>query len=181
MNATATRNTATEAQTRLVNMLRDEIVTVGGDGPELHAVMESARAAWRRGAFTVQTARSTVRVLKDMKDRAVAALPPVDAPAAPRQETPEGMHGFGGMIFKVQQSPASGRRYAKVLEEDGDGGWTFTYVPGAIRNLSAATALPAEEAAQFGKTYGVCCVCARTLTNEESIAAGIGPICAEKF
>lgn len=32
----------------------------------------------------------------------------------------------------------------------------------------------------FGKATGVCCICGRTLTNEESVNRGIGPICAEK-
>lgn len=33
----------------------------------------------------------------------------------------------------------------------------------------------------IGKRYGLCCLCGRELTNAASIAAGIGPICIEKF
>jgi hypothetical protein len=40
---------------------------------------------------------------------------------------------------------------------------------------------PSKAAKAFGKAWGVCSVCHRTLTNDESIALGIGPICAEKF
>lgn len=40
---------------------------------------------------------------------------------------------------------------------------------------------PSRAATTYGKAWGVCCVCSRTLTNEVSIARGIGPICAEGF
>ena len=40
---------------------------------------------------------------------------------------------------------------------------------------------PAKAAVAFGKAWGVCSICHRQLTNDESIARGIGPICAEKF
>jgi len=34
--------------------------------------------------------------------------------------------------------------------------------------------------AEYGKRFGVCCMCGRELTNESSVAAGIGPICKER-
>lgn len=40
---------------------------------------------------------------------------------------------------------------------------------------------PLAAAKKFGKLSGRCCSCGRDLTNDESIAAGIGPICAERF
>lgn len=40
---------------------------------------------------------------------------------------------------------------------------------------------PAVAAKAYGKAWNTCCVCARTLTNDESIERGIGPICAERF
>ena len=40
---------------------------------------------------------------------------------------------------------------------------------------------PGEVARKYGRETGMCCVCNRTLTDAESIAAGIGPICAEKY
>lgn len=38
-----------------------------------------------------------------------------------------------------------------------------------------------EAVADIGRATGRCCVCARELTDAESIAAGIGPVCAAKF
>jgi hypothetical protein len=40
---------------------------------------------------------------------------------------------------------------------------------------------PMGAARAFGKAWGVCTVCGRTLTDDTSIANGIGPICAENF
>lgn len=40
---------------------------------------------------------------------------------------------------------------------------------------------PLKAATLYGQKYGVCSCCARTLTDPESIAAGIGPICRDKF
>lgn len=40
---------------------------------------------------------------------------------------------------------------------------------------------PAKAAVAYGKAWSICAVCARTLTNDESIERGIGPVCAERF
>lgn len=34
--------------------------------------------------------------------------------------------------------------------------------------------------AEFGKRFGLCCMCGRELTNEQSVEDGIGPICKKK-
>lgn len=38
-----------------------------------------------------------------------------------------------------------------------------------------------DEAIQYGRNTGICSCCGRTLTNPESIANGIGPVCAENW
>lgn len=40
---------------------------------------------------------------------------------------------------------------------------------------------PAQSAVAYGRLTGACACCGRELTNAESVARGIGPICAEKF
>lgn len=57
---------------------------------------------------------------------------------------------------------------------------------GACSDLIAETLLDVESrgieaVADIGRATGRCCVCARELTDAESIAAGIGPVCAGKF
>lgn len=99
------------------------------------------------------------------------------APSAPaKAEVPEGMHYVDGTVWKVQRSQ-HGRLYAKELV---DGRFEYR---GArpLAALSDATMMTLEDAQEFGKLYGVCCRCAAVLTDEDSIAAGIGPVCATYF
>lgn len=112
-------------------------------------------------------------------------------PVATRTKTraAEGMYRKAGSIYKVQKAVhGSGQNYAKRLVETatidrktGKPKWKFEYAPGFVYELRPEHMLTLEQAREFGALYGTCCVCGRTLTNEESIAAGIGPICAEKF
>ncbi len=47
--------------------------------------------------------------------------------------------------------------------------------------LLEAAADPLTAAIRYGKETGACSCCGRDLTNAQSIAAGIGPICREKY
>lgn len=47
--------------------------------------------------------------------------------------------------------------------------------------LLAASANPLEQAVAYGRQTGTCACCGRELTDPESIAAGIGPVCASKW
>jgi hypothetical protein len=99
------------------------------------------------------------------------------AAAAAKVEIEDGMYVLGERIIKVQEARnGSGNLYAKELIDG-----SFEYVPGLIRKMKDARRMTLDEAKAYGKLYGVCCVCGRDLTDEGSIAAGIGPICAGKF
>lgn len=90
-----------------------------------------------------------------------------------------GMYRVDGEIYKVQMSQgyygSAGRLYAKHLTEEG-----FQYAPGAIRKIRANHRMTLEEAKEYGRITNTCCVCGRTLTNEKSMAEGIGPKCSGK-
>lgn len=86
-------------------------------------------------------------------------------------------------IYKVQRNKAGGngrRLYAKVLTGEDNRTFGWTYLPGLIGRIRPEWKMTREEAASFGRIYGVCVRCHRDLTDEGSIAAGIGPICAGK-
>lgn len=110
--------------------------------------------------------------------------PKADAttPLAPKVELTGGMYRTPeGVIYKVQVAHhGSGELYAKELVGGDRSGWAFEYAKGAIRKLHPEWKMTLDEAKAFGKLYGVCCVCAAVLTDENSIAAGIGPICSGK-
>jgi hypothetical protein len=118
--------------------------------------------------------------LKDAPRKAVVA----QGDKLVNQVTEAGMYQLDGVIYKVQLAVhGSGNLYAKKLIPGADFGdkARFVYVPGAISKLTADDKLSLEQAKAFGALYGSCCVCGRTLTDEDSIAAGIGPVCANKF
>lgn len=93
--------------------------------------------------------------------------------------TEDGIYLHGETVYKVQFSQ-QGRLYAKELViEDGRG--RFEYASGMVYKLTPDERMTLEQAKEFGALYGTCCNCGRTLTNEDSIEAGIGPICAGKF
>lgn len=103
-----------------------------------------------------------------------------------RGELEDGIYRLpDGTIYKVQQAVhRSGWQYAKrlVVTENGtESTVSFVYEPGGISRIRPEYAITKEEAEKFGQLYGVCVLCGRTLTDEGSIAAGIGPICAGKM
>lgn len=81
-------------------------------------------------------------------------------------------------VYKVYKMVhGSGRQGVKRLVVGSDSG-SFEYLGLASRCLPAdARKMTLEEAKKFGALYGFCVRCGRTLTDEESIAAGIGPKC----
>ena len=99
--------------------------------------------------------------------------PAMNADGAP---VSEGYFYVEGLIYKVQAAKSSGNLYAKVFSESG-----YEYAPGAMRLMASAQRLTLEQAAEAGVKTGRCVVCARLLTDPESVAAGIGPICAGRL
>ena len=162
-------NTATEAQIRFIKSLKSERDTTSSDAA---FALETANKLWEMEAFDKAAASAVIDVLKEQ--------PKLEKPQA--EPAPEGMHRIGDDIYKVQRAVhGSGNLYAKKLVRDYDDQWIFEYAPGIVKQLSPDTAMTLDEAKEWGALYGTCCVCGRTLTNEESIAAGIGPICAGRF
>jgi len=90
----------------------------------------------------------------------------------------EGVYVLDGKVYKVVLAVhGSGRPYAKVLTKD-DG---FTIARGMVYRLGNARRLTVDEARKYGALYGRCAVCGATLTDEESMAQGIGPVCATRL
>jgi hypothetical protein len=136
--------------------------------------------------ITKKAASASIEKLRD--PRSVIDAPKIEKPAATKVELEDGMYRVAlddsheMKIYKVQHAVhGSGRQYAKVLVQYDDGSWGFEIARGVIFKLRPEHKMSLEDAKKFGALYGTCCVCGRTLTNEESIEAGIGPICASKF
>ncbi len=102
--------------------------------------------------------------------------------ASSNYKVTEGIYKVGETIYKVQPS-RGGNLYAKelILTEEGKAA-DWEYVGRRpFRTFSAETRLTLEEAKEFGKTHGICCACGALLTAEDSMEAGIGPVCAGRF
>jgi len=172
--------------------------TVRPDAPSGKAVDFALSLADQKGVALVRAdleakSRREVSQMIDM----LKALPNTPSPvttAAP--EVTEGMYRNPetGDIFKIQRAVhGSGNLYAKILvvdqpwERDAagtvitEGESHFDYTAGAIRKIRPEWRMTVDQAREFGALYGVCCRCSKTLTKEESIEAGIGPVCAGKF
>jgi len=81
-------------------------------------------------------------------------------------------------VDKPTEGRWAGRTFVSVQASD-----DFHPVRGAAANpiLRAIAVDPKAATIRYGHALGVCGQCGRTLTNEESIAAGIGPICAGRL
>ena len=93
----------------------------------------------------------------------------------------EGFYSFDGQIVKVVASPYARNRFGltvKTLDPD-LGVWELA-AP-LLRLLKPEHKLTLAQAQEFGRLTGRCCRCAATLTDNESIARGLGPVCASKF
>ena len=85
-----------------------------------------------------------------------------------------GYYQVDDTYYVVAESKA-GNAYAKEWN-----GYGWDYVGRApFASLAGVDPLTAEQAAEFGHAFGRCIVCGRTLTDPASVAAGIGPICAQ--
>lgn len=94
--------------------------------------------------------------------------------------------------FVFSPAPATGKNPGAIYVKHSDGSYlgkvagsrlftVSTVSPAVEAEIVGVAADPMNAAIAYGKKYGKCSVCARTLTDEDSINRGIGPVCAERF
>lgn len=138
-----------------------------------------AEYAW--APLTRKGASNMITWLGSLPKKATAKAAPAPAKAE-RVELDDGMYMVDGTFYKVQHAVhGSGNQYAKqaFITDLGDGEFSvsFEYARGAIAKIRPEHKLTYEQAKEFGALYGTCCRCGKTLTDELSIALGIGPVC----
>jgi hypothetical protein len=94
-------------------------------------------------------------------------------------------------VFTFSPAPATGVNAGAVYVKEGEiylgkvlGGRLFAAAACTVDQESQIVAVgqdPLSAAIAYGKEFGKCSVCARTLSDPESIARGIGPVCADRF
>jgi len=172
---------------------RDEQRTAQAAAQADDAVVLWLKAQTASTSTFIQSLRSQVEAGRTLSEKQHAAaeramapqgVSAVDGKPNPTQAVTDGWYKVGDDIWKVQKARTGDHLYAKRLDPDTDESedrWVYT--PGGLGIIarSGAVRLTIEEAAAFGHLYGVCCFCGRTLTDETSIAEGIGPVCAARL
>jgi hypothetical protein len=82
-------------------------------------------------------------------------------------------------VDKPQEGRWAGRTFLKAQASDEL--WPIRDKARIRVVLEAILHDPTKAMIDYGRQIGHCAICGRTLTNEESIAAGIGPICAGRY
>ena len=85
------------------------------------------------------------------------------------------------VVYFIKWNQARTGTYAKRMRITGGRG-SWQYAPGVGRCIAAEglTALTVADAARLGHLHGVCVVCGRALSDPESVARGMGPVCAKR-
>lgn len=167
-------DTATEAQMRFLRVLAGEKEVSSTQEAFLSLVLAGTRT------LTKGEASRVIEGLKTAPRRSVATqVAQEEAKASSPAYVPQqgDCHLLEGKILKVAIGRESGRPYCKTLNEGPPVSWEMS-PRGSVSLLSQATLLSLEEAREFGRRTGTCCLCGRGLTDASSIQEGIGPVCA---
>lgn len=170
---TTTTYPASEKQISLIQRLLGEKMY---DGQTLLAEIADGTLTKRTASFHIDMLFASPR--KPLAD-SEKAKPGYYVRTEQDGQDPDG----GRAVYVVVENKAKTNTYAKRLEISGAGRASWVYAPGVGRSLAAEGLEPltVDEAAQMGKLYGVCVVCARTLTDPASVERGIGPVCAKRL
>lgn len=166
-----------EAQSTLIQSLLAERDLSAEARPKYAARLRALAADWN-GAKAGMTRTQASALIE-----CLMALP--TAQAADAQAVPAGRYAVqieDRLVFFKVDAPTEGRwaGYTFVEQQLSD---EFVRVHRAFqRKLLEQLRRDgfAKASMVYGRELGVCGVCSRTLTNEESRAAGIGPVCREK-
>lgn len=132
----------------------------------------------REGAWTREnTSRWIGNMIKKSRELATAAKS--NAPAAEVEDGRYAVEEDGVLkFFKVKNGNRAGFVFLDIQASDD---WHSIRDLGRIRRIVALIAQDANAAMiRYGHELGECGRCGRTLTDEASRAAGIGPVCASK-
>lgn len=135
---------------------------------------------------SVEAVRACYRAPKPEFSSNIAPLFPIDAPPSNRDDvfgmTRIGYYQVGADIYRVTPARSSKRTFAHKMFVLMNGNHTWKYQGLASSIIPSGTPpLTAAEVAAFGKAAGRCLLCGRLLTDTQSIAAGIGPVCAKRL
>lgn len=160
--------------------------------------VDAAATAERKEHYSNHASRSEVskaidatmaanKVLKAVLPAAPKTDPSADYPSI--EEVPAGRYAIdtqdgaaNELAFYKVDRPTEGRWagyvFVKLQVSDDEQRVSREVAKSVVRRIAEVGAQAAS--ARYGHELGVCGVCGRTLTNDESRALGIGPVCRDK-
>lgn len=182
--ARETPRKCSEKQWEWLRKLTDKDVPAGSPA-DLVRSLALSEASYDDSKVSAKDASAALDVLFNAPRMARKALPE-------SEELTEGVyrHPTSGALVKAYLTRGSGQLVGAIWEdydepEPTKRGLKFgEFVYQGKRGLNGLTLkdrLTLDEAKALGAEFHYCCVCGIELTNPDSIAAGIGPVCANKF
>lgn len=174
---TAGSRLATEKQ---VNFLRSLAARKQADSPATQTIIEDTDFEKLERGLASRMIDSLLR-LKDKsavverREEMASRLP--DVPAG--WYAIDGTQGRETRFYRVDRPVKgrwAGRTFLKV--QSSNEFWPITNRDEVLRVLLEIAVDPDAAGRRYGREIGRCCRCNRTLTDDESRAAGIGPVCA---
>lgn len=191
MNGTTTPIAPTEAQVKFINDLLEQLGEVAS-ADAVEALRQSYRDMYATRALTKTRASQEIDTLKDLLriGREHAAKMGREVPAQRREigsqlaaQVPAGRYAITGnegqTIFVHVVKFDSGAFIVNQQVSDDE-----TRMPKVIARSALQKILDAgieESSTRYGRELGICGVCGRTLTNEDSRQLGIGPVCRARL
>jgi hypothetical protein len=173
----------TEAQVNLFNKLCTELVRVNNQDADAYTA-GFASTVDRAGAS--KAIEAAITAVKDAKRVANMPHSQAGAPVAPSTEVPAGRYAIendeGTLGFFQVDRPTEGRwaGYTFVKYQASDETYPVRDKAKRERILSKIAQDVKSAMLTYGREIGACGHCGRTLTDEDSRNAGIGPVCAGK-
>jgi len=170
----------TEKQTAFIDTLLNILAKKIADAPERTTIVQEALAVHdtvkilinQSGVSKLQASRAIEMLLHWNK----SSFAPRPVPVV-REKAPIGVYKRGDDIYRVIKGRQSANTYAQKLGVDYNGAPTWIYEGGMVFELKVEELISPEVAAQMGRSVGYCVICGRFLTDAESVAKGIGPVC----
>jgi len=181
MNAQVlTDSPITEKQLKYIDVLLNQLSTKIAEAPEQTVIVQEALAVHdtvkilvNQNGITKAQGSKAIEMLLGWNQRSFAPRP---VPVV-REKAPIGVYKRGDDIYRVIKGRQSQNTYAQKLTVDFNGAPTWVYVGAMVFELKVEELISPEVAAQMGRTVGYCVICGRYLTDAESVAKGIGPVC----
>lgn len=167
---------ATEKQLAFIGRLIVERLE-GAYLADAHAILARGINS-RLASAWIDTLLAMPKAAKTEAPAAKVAAPSVDVPAGRYAVE----NGEGILRFYRVDRPTEGRWAGRVFVNVYASDETYPVRGEAGREVLAAIAAAGtrEASLRYGVEIGACGICGRTLTDEESRARGIGPVCADK-